>query len=349
MSLTVTLYGSQYGNFEKRLPKNSNILVLHKHSKKVNERGLGWSTVEVTIELRGIPNILGRLYKDGLYFETGPIPQYALSMPCNCSICGREDLPHVTLMLSDSTEIPNDYKNISFNCNRCFPLEQISIIEQYFSLCLFLLQIQHSPIPAPDFVSTNMFIAYAVEHLEVEAWKGAKEENPSYKEILKNYVENRVQLSSEHFYVAATIKEWIITTNFDATDEYLAAAYSTFQRELLFIWEVPFVASVVHSYLQSRKSTDSKHVGRPGERLQLTNLELWSQRLIETFRGITFLYKFVDEAGNKYSWFTTKHLEMGKFYEGKATVKEHKIYQGEKETQLTRCIFTVVDNPPPKS
>ena len=72
----------------------------------------------------------------------------------------------------------------------------------------------------------------------------------------------------------------------------------------------------------------------------------------ETDYGITFLYFMKDDAGNVYKWSTGKGLgwyedenesdtyhqvEDGERFTIKGTVKDHTIYNGIKQTALTRC------------
>jgi hypothetical protein len=64
---------------------------------------------------------------------------------------------------------------------------------------------------------------------------------------------------------------------------------------------------------------------------------------ISSLYGISYLHKFQDKDGNVFSWFSSSAcLEEGKTYKGKATVKDHSLYKGVKETQLTRCDFKEV-------
>ena len=53
-----------------------------------------------------------------------------------------------------------------------------------------------------------------------------------------------------------------------------------------------------------------------------------------------YIHLMRDDSGNLLVWKTTSRpLEEGVRYTGKATVKEHTVYRDEKQTILTRCDF----------
>jgi hypothetical protein len=95
------------------------------------------------------------------------------------------------------------------------------------------------------------------------------------------------------------------------------------------------------------KKSLSKYVGNIGDKV---NIEL---RYINSFSweseyGIQWLHKFIDSDGNTYTWKTNKILdhchneeykevEKGETLKIKGTIKEHKEFNNEKQTVLTRC------------
>lgn len=57
--------------------------------------------------------------------------------------------------------------------------------------------------------------------------------------------------------------------------------------------------------------------------------------------GTSVLHKLEDEAGNKFSWFSSgpqEWIQEGEWVEIKGTVKQHKLYNEIKQTILTRCV-----------
>jgi hypothetical protein len=85
---------------------------------------------------------------------------------------------------------------------------------------------------------------------------------------------------------------------------------------------------------------DSGHVGYEGERLRGIKARLEMARgMGDNGYGWTTLYKFRDDAGNLYTWFTgsAPHMDVGNDVVLDGTVKRHNEYQGIRETQLTRA------------
>lgn len=105
-----------------------------------------------------------------------------------------------------------------------------------------------------------------------------------------------------------------------------------------------YAASAVIVYMkQMERNTEfanSQYMGQVKKRQIFSGLKCVNIIYIEGYYGTTMLHKFVDENGNLMVWFSSsKELEPGKTYTGKATVKEHKEYRGTKQTVLTRCAF----------
>jgi len=105
-----------------------------------------------------------------------------------------------------------------------------------------------------------------------------------------------------------------------------------------------YAASIIPAYQRSMakereiKECTQVHVGTIKKR-QVFKLQLVREAGYETQWGFTSIYIFQDEDGNKLVWKTGTYqdLEEGKWYEGKATVKDHDYYQGKPQTLITRC------------
>jgi hypothetical protein len=122
---------------------------------------------------------------------------------------------------------------------------------------------------------------------------------------------------------------------------------------------VSLAVSAVPAYLREQKRQEellvkkasaeqSCHVGKVGERLR--NVPVKVEAVIgmpETQWGCSTLFKFVDQAGNRYAWFASgnRHdLSINEEIVITGTVKAHNVYNGINETQLSR----VSSNPPLK-
>lgn len=118
--------------------------------------------------------------------------------------------------------------------------------------------------------------------------------------------------------------------------------------------DLGFIVSAVSCYNRAqekaaKKATEKAQakksfwVGTVGQRIQLNDL---SVRLLTSWDGefgYTYLYKFTDEQGNIFTWKTGKWVSVTDEIlpdlrvSLKGTVKAHSEYNGEKQTELTRC------------
>lgn len=112
--------------------------------------------------------------------------------------------------------------------------------------------------------------------------------------------------------------------------------WPTYQREMGYLVEKKLAAE---SNALQRKNSD--YVGKLGDKLKMVPVtNLIAKFVSEGAWGPIYLYKFVDEAGNLYTWFSGgKHIDKGDTGLLNGTVKAFKEYNGIKETQLTRCRF----------
>ena len=82
----------------------------------------------------------------------------------------------------------------------------------------------------------------------------------------------------------------------------------------------------------------SDFVGTVKTRQDFSGLELVGVFSFEGTYGVTHIHKFYDQAGNIIVWKTgSVLLDQGSIYSGKATVKAHDTYRGDKQTVVTRA------------
>lgn len=73
---------------------------------------------------------------------------------------------------------------------------------------------------------------------------------------------------------------------------------------------------------QREIAVGSQHVGRIGERIKLT-LTVTGRHVSDGIYGTRYLNKLSDEEGNRFLWWSSRGLEVGRTYQGTATVKDH--------------------------
>jgi hypothetical protein len=106
----------------------------------------------------------------------------------------------------------------------------------------------------------------------------------------------------------------------------------------------PFVAAGVQMYLKSLENAaeaatkTNEYLGTVGERSVFSGLKIVRVTPIEGHYGTTFLTCFEDDAGRSLVWFASKCPgKVGEVFNLKATIKEHKDYNGTKQTVITRA------------
>lgn len=112
-----------------------------------------------------------------------------------------------------------------------------------------------------------------------------------------------------------------------------------------------FAASLIATYRRAmeqetkRNESPSNWVGETKKRQDFENLTVVFVKEIDGFYGVTYMHKFQDENGNILVWFATNgtEFEIGDKVSGKATVKKHDEYNGQKQTTINRCKFELVE------
>jgi hypothetical protein len=95
----------------------------------------------------------------------------------------------------------------------------------------------------------------------------------------------------------------------------------------------------------------SNHLGTIGERLTLTVTVEFIKRIDHgDFDPPTYLHVMTDEQGNDLRWFSSAGAlcEKGTKITIRGTVKKHEVYQGRKQTMLSRCVEYVPPAPKAK-
>ena len=124
--------------------------------------------------------------------------------------------------------------------------------------------------------------------------------------------------------------EYVSTKEFGILVSIIPCYYKHIQRELEYAKEQKERAE------KMEKERQSNHIGTVGERIKIrvSNWEIvtgW-----EGMFGYVKLYKITDAEGNVYIWKSTNDIPQDtEFING--TVKEHKEWNGIKQTELTRC------------
>jgi hypothetical protein len=88
---------------------------------------------------------------------------------------------------------------------------------------------------------------------------------------------------------------------------------------------------------EEKNSVVSAHIGVVGQRISFKIKNIICLTSYETIYGMTFLYKITDMQDNIYIWKTSKYLGEIANAVITGTIKNHGEYNGEKQTEITRC------------
>lgn len=147
---------------------------------------------------------------------------------------------------------------------------------------------------------------------------------------------------------AEKIIEFFRNEDFPENNDYLNNIKALMSRDILNEKYIGYIVSSVPTYekmIAERnrpKIIESEYLGKVKERLR--DIQVTVTRVIrkETIYGITTIISMVDENGNSIVTFATTHKDInpGEKYSITGTVKSHEIYNGAKQTCLTRVVFS---------
>lgn len=140
---------------------------------------------------------------------------------------------------------------------------------------------------------------------------------------------------------------WVGKVNKERANQYMYNLHVLCENEYLDVKNTGMVASLILAYEKYQKINEEKerekdfqkseYVGEIKER-KIFKLKLYKVIMYEGFYGIGFLHIYHDENDNVFVWSTGKKQGIeGEEYELKGTIKEHKEYNGVKQTVITRC------------
>lgn len=180
-------------------------------------------------------------------------------------------------------------------------------------------------------------------------WKSKREKNPTanivwdWLESGKN-IEFHMNPTQEDKDLVDAILKWgpTIEDNFG----YLGNLKTVLASEVVENKTYGIAASAIVAYRRAQKEKEEKEIKSKSEWIgELGKREKFQLKLeiihgFNTNYGYIHIIKFVDLKGNVAVWFTstdTYDYEVGQLYQVTGTVKDHSVYNEEKQTKLTRC------------
>lgn len=205
------------------------------------------------------------------------------------------------------------------------------------------------------YLDLNEYLLYVAYEIDKNGYTSkSKAESPSdatsniaYSTMMKcKYGKDKIEYAP-----SADIKdsiEWIRSKE-DCTSEYMMNLQTICSNNMLRYKDMGFVSSLLPTYrryLEDKMKKElaeigkgnSNYVGTVGAR-EVFELTLANFFSFDTEYGCMTIYKFVDEDGNAIVWKSSKYLEqeIGDKVRLKGTIKDHSVYNNERQTVLTRC------------
>lgn len=106
-----------------------------------------------------------------------------------------------------------------------------------------------------------------------------------------------------------------------------------------------YIVSAVYVYdrkieSEKKKAKLSNYIGEIKDKIEVKIVSCACVSYYKTDFGYSYLFKFIDEDGNCLMWSTGKSFDTDMVIKLKGTVKDHKEYNGTKQTWVTRCKIT---------
>lgn len=207
------------------------------------------------------------------------------------------------------------------------------------------------------------YVAYVAEYIKQTGYflsksKAQEQERMSTADRVWNEIHNKdlkqkdktvQEISEESKQLAQDAIQWAISLKEQENlSDYHHNLYLSCEMNIVDWRSSGIVASLITAYQYAieliekkekikEERKDSEYFGTIGEREEFT-LEVIKKSGFSTQFGWTVLHIFKDQNGNTATWFSSnKEFEVGETVTLKATVKEHREYEGTKQTVLTRC------------
>lgn len=215
----------------------------------------------------------------------------------------------------------------------------------------------------------NEIISYAVEVIDKTGYFNAQSILPTkylVSTLMHNTMEKSIEIINDEF-KNARLNVRVCNHDFHKNDtddivEKIISHYKNLEDDSEFIHNVKVMlneeyvlsknfgflcylpvgyAKYIEKEVEKAERVETKHFGEVGKRYKdkviedVTLITSW-----ETQWGYTGIYKIVIEGGYVLTWKTNNSLYLNKgeeFDKISFTVKEHKEYKGEKQTEVTRC------------
>lgn len=281
--------------------------------------------------------------------HTGDIPSDWYAMPGNCEHCNSRRKRVKTYIVERNGE----HKQVGASCLK----DYTGIIPQLAIAWAQVEEIVVNDVMAegkltdafggvpPKAYTVIEVVALAIDSIAEFGYCKANGMNPTKNRISK-MLSDGVSPTTKAKQEAAAVCEY--AKDYEGTDDIIQNAKAVISSEYC---KVKHFGRLAYLPLAVRKEREreaarakkaiegakSSYIGEVGKRI---TVELASGNLITSFEtqyGTTMVYRFIDTSDNAITWFASKCIDCENIHSITGTIKEHREYNGEKQTIMTRC------------
>lgn len=281
------------------------------------------------------------------------IPEIYRSTAADCDHCQLDRNRKTTVVIQNLNTL--EYKQVGLTCLadyiRCENAE--SILNWYASLDLkdySNLDDNFNPYKS-DSMSVkyilNITLGIIAEFGYISKSKAQEMYKQSTADIVLDYLDDKLDvklsdMSNQADLIISTLTNYFSTANLSDYEHNLSIII---QNEYIPVRLLGYLVSIPSYYNnllerleREKQSSMSDFIGNIKDKITV-NVTVDFITPIDGFYGVTYLCKFTDNSGNKLVWFSSNNpdFNVGDNINLYGTVKDHKVYQNEKQTVLTRC------------
>ena len=269
-----------------------------------------------------------------------------------CEHCNSRHVKRFTYLVMDEA---GRFKQVGKTCLKDYCGIDPSLIVMNQELTDLILNDYN--IDEYDFSGSNEYgydvleaIATAYDIIKKYGYVKSCEDHSTKSRLMSDF--GKADPSSEARAFAAEMQDELSKTDYSELSDFLRNIKSMIQAGYVRSNVFGYIAYAPLAYENLKKQREqeqrrneekaqSSYIGNVGDRITVAVKESKLITSYENLYGWTHIYKFLTEENNVLVWYSSRYIE-GEPTEIVGTVKDHKEYNGERQTVLTRCKVTKV-------
>ncbi len=240
-----------------------------------------------------------------------------------------------------------EYKRVGRSCLKDFTGHQnIEVLAKYFNMLLELEEFIERDSGGNGekevyYIRPIRYMAYVIDSYKEYGWRSANLELPTYYGAFANYLANQA-VNEQYYNSAEEVINWAKNISPEnRNNNYFHNIWAISQKEALENRDLAIFASIYHTYNKEHNTnnySNSNFIGQIGDK-KVCNLKFVNRKSIFSMSfGNSFVYQF-DNNGDIVIWISKKDIDLTEntTYNIECKIKEHKVYNGIKQTYVKNC------------